>query len=165
MDFFFMFFSLLIVLSSLGVMLFENAIYALVSLLFVFFGVTGFFLLLGADFVAVAQIFVALAGIIILFLFSIVISRSTYNIRWKMPLQLKGFAVAISVLFFVCLIYIIKSIPWEVSLDLLAPRPTTARIGDLLLTEFVFPFHLVGVFIVVAIVGSVLFLRSEKGAE
>lgn len=61
--------SSLILAASIGVVVFQNPVYSALSLVFAMLGVAGIFALLGAHFLAVAQIVVYAGAIVVLFLF------------------------------------------------------------------------------------------------
>ncbi len=82
------------VASALGMLLSRNAVYAALFLIINFATVAVFYLLLGAPFIALAQVTVYAGAIMVLFLFVIMLlgaeqtGRSAKRLRWQRPLAL-----------------------------------------------------------------------------
>src|SRR6266436_6354060 len=92
----------------------HNIIYSAFSLLGCFAGVAGIYILLGADFVGVVQIFVYVGGITVLIIFAVMFTRHIGEIRatnqsmnWKLALPTIGVT-------FYMLCRVIQEAPWHV---------------------------------------------------
>jgi NADH:ubiquinone oxidoreductase subunit 6 (subunit J) len=122
-------------------------------------GFAGLYLHLGADFVGFTQIIVYIGGILILFLFGVMLTnRSDVPVRgessWRflVPGSIAGVAV---VLF---LVFIVARTPWNVH----APSPndpTSEAIGADFMSRYVLPFEAVSVLLLVAMVGATYVAR------
>ena len=73
--YFFYFFSVITVLSAIFVIFANNPVHSVLWLITSFFGVAGFFILLGAEFLAAIQILVYLASVGLVVLFGIMLTR------------------------------------------------------------------------------------------
>lgn len=128
------------------------AVWLAVSLL----GVAGLFLLLGAEFLFVAQIIVYIGGITLLFLFVIMLVNLDVAARarqfrglWPVMLLAAG-AIAAE------LILILARAPVGVFPRTGAPaQSNTDAIATLLLSKYWLPFELLSILLLVAIIGSV----------
>ena len=71
-------------LFSAGVVVFSrNIMYSAFSLLFTFFGVAGIYVLLNADFIAVAQLLIYVGGILVLLLFGVMLTNKVVSVDMK----------------------------------------------------------------------------------
>ena len=138
--------------------LFHSALFLILS----FFGVTGYYVLLSAGFLAVVQLMVYAGAIAILILFAIMFSRrpmapeSQANHQWWLSLPL-------SILLFIVLVVIVGSASWPVS----GAEPTgdvVKQLGVAFLGSYLIPFEVVSVLLSVAMIGAI-FLAREKTEE
>ena len=74
-DIVFWVFAILTVGSAAVVVSARSLIYSAFALLFTFFGVAGLYVLLGADFLAAAQLLVYVGGILVLLLFGVMLTH------------------------------------------------------------------------------------------
>ncbi len=138
-------------------------------LLFTLLAVAAIFVLGRADFVAASQIMVYAGGILILIIFSLLLTGETH--REILPFNRLGL---LSTVVGVCLasllmIYILKDVNFEQinqvsNPTILAsnqPFSTIKVIGTELLTTYLVAFELVGIFLLVILAGVAL-LNSEK---
>ncbi len=137
-----------------------SAVWLTVSLL----GVAGLFLLLGAEFLFVAQIILYIGGITLLFLFVIMlvnldasIQMSRFRKAWPIGvLAAAGFAGELVAL-------LAKGrFEWQATR---VSSGNTEAIADLLFSRYLVPFEIASVLLLVAIVGSVWMghQRERKG--
>ena len=131
------------------------------SLMACFTGVAGIYAMLGSDFLAVTQIIVYVGGIMVLVVFGVLLTD-------RLPVEFRqisretvvtGLAVALPVL--VALVWAVAGTKWPVR----EPAPpgaagTTAGIGKLLLTDYLFPFEFASVLLLVALVGAARLARG-----
>jgi NADH-quinone oxidoreductase subunit J len=129
--------------------------------MFTFFGVAGIYLLLGADFVAIVQLIVYVGGILILFLFGVMLTNKITNVEIKtgtiniVP-AIIGVGLLTGALLSAMIISSWKTFPSE------TPQPTTAIIGHMLLNEYVLVFELLGIILLIALIGAASIARRQK---
>ena len=82
-DFIFYLFAAVTIVSGLMVVSSGNIVRSAYYLLSTLFGISGLYVLLGADFVAVTQIMVYIGGILILILFGVMLTSDITNIEIK----------------------------------------------------------------------------------
>ncbi len=154
-------FAAITVLSAVFVVTTKNVIYSAFSLLLTFFGVSGIYVLLGADFLAVVQIMVYVGGILILLLFGVMLTNKITNVDIRtgtahlLPASLVIALLAgttVSIMIFTNW----KSEPAQV------PVTTTKAIGNLLLTQYVLIFELLGILLLIALIGAASIARRDK---
>jgi NADH-quinone oxidoreductase subunit J len=79
----FYFFAVITIVSAGIVVFSRNIIYSAFSLLFTFFGVAGLYVLLNADFIAVAQLLIYVGGILVLLLFGVMLTNNVISVDLK----------------------------------------------------------------------------------
>jgi len=147
----------------------RNVIYSAVGLLFAFFGVAAIYVLLGADFVAVAQILIYVGGILVLLIFGVMLSQKVTSVDIKNgAVQIVPAILVVGGVLFI-LIRVLLSTPWGAAsgrniqdVDLTAAvEPTTQQIGRLLMTEYLIPFEIVSVLLLGALIGAAFIARKD----
>src|SRR6185295_1305919 len=111
----------------------DNLVYSAFALLASLFGVAAMFAWLSADYLAITQLIVYVGGILVLFLFAVMLTNKITEVKDSNPLigVLPAAAICGGLLFL--LAYVAVKTPWPM---LAEPtyRETTAPIGNLLLT-------------------------------
>jgi len=158
-DFFFYIFAAVTLLPACVVVFSRNLLYSAFSLLFTLSGVAALYALLGADFLAVTQVLVYVGGILVLILFGIMFTQKVYDLRAEAMSFKRLRAAVIGAVVFVSLVGVVRSVPWPQAAR--APQPTSAGIGNLLLSEYLLPFEAISVLLLVVLVGAVLVGKKE----
>ncbi|MDI6401969.1 NADH-quinone oxidoreductase subunit J [Balneolaceae bacterium ANBcel3] len=162
--FLFYFFALLIIGSAAIMVFSKNIVHSAFALMFTLAGLAAFYALLYAGFVAVTQLLVYVGGILVIVLFGVMLTTRGYFEKIKtrtvhlLPAALFSMAIAI------ILITVFLSTEW-----ILAPLEeevfTVQGIGELLMTDYMLPFQVVGVLLLLAIIGAVLMATRVAGEE
>ena len=133
-------------------------IHAALCLVVAFVGIAAFFFLLGAEFVGLVQVFVYVGAVAVLIVFTILLTRrteeNTGGFNWG------GVVIALAV--FAGLIWVILQ---PSSLFVAAPpiEPLTVkRIGEVLMTDYVWPLQCVGLLLTAALIGGLILVMEEK---
>lgn len=162
--------SLAAVASALGMLLSRNAVYSALYLVLNFVTVAVFYLLLGAPFIAMAQITVYAGAIMVLFLFVIMLLGAdalpkSEVLPWQRPL-----AVVLSVLLGIEAAYLLITKARPVG-DILPPADAVnatenlQQLGIALFREYLLPFEVVSILLLVAMVGAIVLTKKEKGVR
>jgi NADH-quinone oxidoreductase subunit J len=133
-------------------------IHAALSFAVTFVGVAAFFFLLGAEFVGLVQVFVYIGAVAVLIVFTILLTRR--DLEKDRGFNWGGVAVAIAV--FAGLIWAILKTQ---SLSIAAPTIealTVKRIGEVLMTSYVWPLQCVGLLLTAALIGALILVMEEK---
>ena len=164
---FFLILSLIAVATALGMLLSRNAIYSALFLVLNFITVAVFYLLLGAPFIAMAQITVYAGAIMVLFLFVIMLLGAESLPRaevlpWQRPLAIVlGAALAIEAAF----IFITRARPTG---QIVPPEATVntpsslVDLGKVLFSTYLLPFEVTSILLLVAMVGAIVLVRKER---
>jgi NADH-quinone oxidoreductase subunit J len=166
--FIFYLFSSVTLLSAVAVVTVRNPIYSALFLILAFFSSAATWVLLEAEFLGVVLVLVYVGAVMVLFLFVIMmldIQIDTLKEGFIRYLPV-GLLVAIAVA--AEMILVVKSDVFKV--DIPAPAPlnvnNTEALGEVLYTEYVYPFEIAAVILVVAIIAAiVLTLRRRKGVK
>jgi NADH-quinone oxidoreductase subunit J len=131
----------------------RNAVLSAVWLTVSLMGVAGLFLLLGAEFLFVAQIIVYIGGITLLFLFVVMLinleaAMHIRQFRRGWPIFLLGGAGLAAEL-------IVATLRWPLANSKMGGAVSVTAMSDVLLTHYAVPFEVASVLLLVAIVGSV----------
>lgn len=137
----------------------QKVVHMVVSLAFTFLSVAGLFILLEAEFLAVAQVLIYGGAVTIVMLFGIMLTRHSDRDERRRPAQkwLSGLFVAA---FFVIALGVINTMSWtpeKVSLV----EDNVVEIGKALFAEYVIPFELTSVLLLVALVGAIILARGD----
>jgi len=154
-------FAAITVISAALVVLSRSLIYSAFSLLFTFFGVAGLYVFLGADFLAATQMVIYVGGILVLLLFGVMLTHKLYNLDLKTQTFqfVPGLLAAAAV--FVTLLLVIGRTRWAGGQPR-ALNPTTAQIGELFMKDYILPFEVASVFLLVALIGAAMIVRKKS---
>src|SRR5947199_1997908 len=136
----------------------QKLIHAALSFAVTFVGVAAFFFLLGAEFVGLVQVFVYIGAVAVLIVFTILLTRR--DVEKERGFNWSGVVVAIAVFG-----GLIPAIFKTQSLSVAAPEIpalTVKRIGEVLMTNYVWPLQCVGLLLTAALVGALILVMEEK---
>lgn len=168
--------SVLAVMGGLSLLLLRSPVYCALALVGTFFCVAGIFVLLNNEFVAAIQILIYAGAIMVLFLFVIMLlnlrADGEFTVKWTFP---KVFGLAMSAGILAQLVGVFHSPAAKIGpmgaydAQRIASEGATEIIGTLLFTDFVLPFEVISVLLMVAIMGAVVLAKrrepDEKGGE
>ncbi|MDP4199513.1 MAG: NADH-quinone oxidoreductase subunit J [Bacteroidota bacterium] len=193
-DIFFYLFAIAIVTSAVLVAFSRNIVHAAFSLLFTFFGIAGIYVILSADFIAIAQLLIYVGGILVLLVFGVMLTNrvSNIDIRAAVRSRIPALILCGALLFLIASLTIsghwirYDQPPWNRSpwshdavqqvtsqvqgtpreiLDKNGSEGTASEIGKLAMTDYVLPFELVSVVLLVALIGAATIARQDKSVS
>jgi NADH-quinone oxidoreductase subunit J len=138
----------------------RNLIRAALALTTVLGGVAMMYALLGADFLAVAQLVVYVGAIMVLIIFAIFMTPGQIDVPGLVGRGQRLGALAVSVGIGAISIWVVISTPWKVR-DSLVDLPTAEAIGGLMLTRYVLPFEIASILLTVALIGAIVIARED----
>jgi len=156
------------VLSAIGLLVSRSAIYAALFLVLNFAAVAVYYLVLGAPFIAMAQVTVYAGAIMVLFLFVIMLLGAErlppgQALPWQRPLAI-GLAVVLLAEAGLLLVQRLK-----ITAVLLNPAPevnssaSLVALGKALFQMYLLPFEVTSVLLLVAMIGVIVLAKREKG--
>ena len=160
-DVIFYLFATITIVSGIFVVNSKNIVHAAFSLLLTFFGVAGIYVLLGADFLAVVQIMVYVGGILILLIFGVMLTNKITNVEIRSgSIQVIPAVIGLAV-FSAILLWIMTTTNWK-SESFELPFTTSIEIGQVLLSQYVLIFELLGILLLIALIGAASIARRDK---
>lgn len=160
-DIIFYIFAAITILSALFVVTTRNIVHSAFYLLFTFFGVAGIYVLLGADFIAIAQIMVYVGGILILILFGVMLTNKITGVEIRTgTVQMLPAAIGVG-LFMGAVVSVMIWTNWKSEPGII-PLSTTKDLGHLLINDYVLIFELLGILLLVALIGAASIARRDK---
>jgi len=155
-------FAFLVVGGALFCVIERSVVRSAFSLLATFGGTAGLFLLLGADFLAVAQILIYVGGILALILFGVMLTPPDLGER-KLPRVLAGLGLIGAATAWVGA-KVALSVRWAEAPQLPEPRGHAREIGVGFLApdQYLVPFELAAVLLTVALVAAVYIARRRR---
>nr|YP_009732911.1 NADH-plastoquinone oxidoreductase subunit 6 [Diphyscium foliosum]QHU77253.1 NADH-plastoquinone oxidoreductase subunit 6 [Diphyscium foliosum] len=163
-----------IILGSLGVVLLTNIVHSAFFLGFVFFCISLLYFSLNADFVAAAQILIYVGAVNVLIVFAVMLINKPQSSK-----IFPSWTIGDKLTFIICLgtFFLLSTIVLNTSWSKITPitelnnileedfTQNVQRIGYLLLTQFLLPFELLSIVLLVALIGAIVIARQEKMIE
>jgi len=163
--------AVLAVISALIMVLHKNPVYSAVFLILTFFALAGCYYLLEAPFLSIVQVIVYAGAIMVLFLFVIMLLQVKEEMR--LPVN-KPFQIGFSVLFAAMLLAQLLLIVLAAGPLLSGAGPGaggTAALGHVealglaLFTDYIYPFEIASLLLLVGIIGAILMGRKKLPNE
>jgi NADH-quinone oxidoreductase subunit J len=138
----------------------RHPIHSALSLIVVMVALAGEYLLLGAEFIAAVQIIVYAGAIMVLFVFVIMLLNAGLEERTNLSRIARWLGLPVAAI-------LLAELAWAVRRGSMAagnlPSGTvsTSHLSTLLFRDYVFPFELTSVLILVAIMGAIALAKRE----
>ena len=153
--------------SALGMLLSKSAVYAALYLVINFGTVAVFYVQLNAPFIAMSQVSVYAGAIMVLFLFVIMLLGTERLPRSNVLPWQKPTAIVLAILLVgetVFLLFLRDGTAGTI------PQPieifgTPQGVGRVLFNQYLLPFEITSVLLLVAMVGAIVLTRGEKGGR
>jgi NADH-quinone oxidoreductase subunit J len=161
----FIFLAILAIATALGLVISKNTVNSALFLVLNMVSLSGVYLLLQAQFLAVIQVLVYAGAIMVLFLFVIMLLNvdNEQNLFNKFRVKyFVGFLFGVAV--FAQLIYSIGSFSdtLPVVSEQMAQAGTVEAIGDVLFTKYKLPFHLIALLLTAAVNGALMVAQLKN---
>jgi NAD(P)H-quinone oxidoreductase subunit 6 len=149
--------------AAMGVVLFSNIVYSAFLLGGVFISIAGMYILLNADFVAAAQILIYVGAVNVLILFAIMLVNKGEDFA---PLPnawfRKGATAVVCAGLFVLLSTMVLATPWAIETTVPnTGESSIVQIAKHFFSDFLLPFELASVLLLMAMVGAIILARRE----
>ncbi len=159
--------ALISISTALGMLMSRNAIYSALFLVLNFVTVAVFYLLLGAPFIAMAQVTVYAGAIMVLFLFVIMLLGAeslpqAEVLPWQRPL-----AITLAILLVGEAAYLLVTRARPAG-DVLPPEAAINTMDNLrqmgmsLFNQYLLPFEVTSILLLVSMVGAIVLIRKDK---
>jgi NADH-quinone oxidoreductase subunit J len=168
---FFYLFSAIMVASALMVIAARNPVHSVLFLILAFVNAAGLFILLGAEFLAMILVIVYVGAVAVLFLFVVMMLDVDFAELKEGFLQYLPIGGLIGLVVLIELVLILGTwtlgeSPAGLASPLAAGLSNTASIGQILYTQYLYPFQAAGLVLLTAMIGAiVLTLRHKVGVK
>ena len=148
--------------AALGVVLFSNIVYSAFLLGLVFVSMSGMYILLNAAFVAAAQILIYVGAVNVLILFGIMLVNKRQDFTPVQNAWLGKVATgAVCLGIFALLGTMVLATPWTISTVTPIGDGAVVVIGKHFFTDYLLPFELASVLLLMALVGAIVLARRD----
>ncbi len=144
---------------GLGVVATRNVVHAALFLLLSLIAVAGLYLLLFAEFLALAQVLIYGGAIIIVLLFAIMLTKTkeypriSDNRQWPLAILASGAVFGVVATAFL----------WKRPPESEPQGPGLSALGDTLFTDWALPFEIASLVLLVALIGAIIIAREGGG--
>lgn len=136
----------------------KNLVRSGFALLLTFFGVAGLYALLEADFVAALQLLIYVGGILVLFMFAVMLTHKISDVNLSNESSPQRAAFAAVYVLWVFLVYVILATKWPEAPQF-GRTATVEELGRGLMTTWLLPFEVVSLLLLVALIGAAYLAR------
>jgi NADH-quinone oxidoreductase subunit J len=161
---FFYTFALLAIGGAIATVTRRSAVHSALSLIVSLLGVAGLFLLLQAEFLFAVQIVLYIGGIVVLFLFVIMLVNLDEAARQRQFSRTWALGALCALLVGVQTVALLAGSGWlrlPPAVTPSAPKGNVEGLADVLFSRYLLPFELVSLLLLAAIAGSVLLARRR----
>ncbi len=164
---FFYIFAVVAVLSAIAVISVRNPVHSALYLIVCFLQVAAIFILLRSPFLAAVQVFIYVGAVMVLFLFAVMvldIGKESFGEHMHSQAIPAGITV----------IGLLAVFGWLISKGKITAQPgiyteevlakNTEVVGKSLYTQYIFPFEVVSLLLLIALVGAIVLVMKEKRA-
>lgn len=162
---FFYIFALVAIVSAVLVVSVRNAVHSAFYLIICLLQVAAIFILLRSPFLAAVQVFIYVGAVMVLFLFAVMVldigrekTKDYIHSQW-LP------AVGVIIALLLVLGYMVKGGKLSAELGIYNEAvlaKNTEVIGKALFTQYIFPFEVVSLLLLVALVGAIVLVMKDK---
>jgi NADH-quinone oxidoreductase subunit J len=159
----FYFFAILLVFAASMVITVKNPVHAALFLVLAFFSSAAIWLLLEAEFLAIALVLVYVGAVMVLFLFVVMmldVNLAELRAGFTKYLPVGGF---VALLMMVAMSWVVGSRYFNREVS---PHPAdysnTLELGKVLYTDYIYPFEIAAIILLVAIVAAIALTMRER---
>lgn len=140
----------------------RTLVYSAFALIGTFLGVAAAFVLLSADFVGLAQVMVYAGGILVLTIFAVMLTAKIESAGTTNPLVNYKAVIPLTVVLIGFLSYVMMTDKWAVKApDAVVHASTIVVLGNRLLTDYLLPFELISLLLLMSMVGAAIISRRQ----
>ncbi|KJU83976.1 NADH-ubiquinone/plastoquinone oxidoreductase chain 6 [Candidatus Magnetobacterium bavaricum] len=165
---FFLYLASVCVLVSVLTVTRRDVMHAVLFMLLLFFHVAGLYLFLNAEFLAAIQVIIYAGAIMVLFLFVVML----LNLRddEKSPQYIRQWPVGLVAALGTMFVFVMATFslstgehgPWTI--DIIRTMTHTSAIGRVMFTQYLLPFEIASVILLVAIIGAIVLAKKRLKA-
>ncbi len=162
---FFGYFAAIITILSLLVVTRKNPVHSVMWMLLMFFHIAGMYLFLNAEFIAAIQVIVYAGAILVLFLFVVLLLNLREELATKRFIGSWPLGFIISSIILVSILAALRSfvpgMAGKYTVAFLQSETPTKVLGQVLYTEYLFPFEIASLILLIAIIGAIVLAKRR----
>ncbi len=159
-------FGLILIASAVSVITVKNPVHAALFLVLGFFSSAAIWLLLQAEFLAIALVIVYVGAVMVLFLFVVMMLDINLSKLREGFVNYMPVATIVGILILVEMIFVVGAWPEVTSSEIATNIPNTVALGKVLYTNYVYPFEIAAVILLVAMIAAIaLTMRPHTRAK
>lgn len=143
----------------------EKVMHMVLSLVLTFLSIAGLYMMLWAEFVGVVQILIYSGAVTIIMIFGIMLTK--HNDEQVKRSSLRSILVFLAVLVFGGILYFaVNNVDFTQqgkAVELYSEN--TKQIGKLLYTEYIIPFEITSILLLVALIGAIILAKNDNEEE
>ena len=139
----------------------DNVIHGALYLVITLAMVGGVYLLLAAEFVAWVQIVIYVGAIVVLLLFSLMLTKAPIG-REALDNQQRGLSFLVAAGVLAGLIFLIQDAFPYGGAKIRLEQTTAEQIGESIFSSFVLPFEVVSILLLAALIGAIALARRDE---
>lgn len=162
---FFGYFAVVMVVLSILIITRKNPVHSILLMLVLFFQIAGLYLFLNAEFLAAVQLILYAGAILVLFLFVIMmlnlreeLTTDRFAGEWTLGVSIGGL---ILVLILFATSKFVQGPAGQYTIEAIKAETHTKALGKVLYTEFLLPFEMASLILLVAIVGAIVLAKKR----
>ena len=155
--------------SALGVVISRNVVRMAVCLLFTLAGVAGLYFLLNAEFLAAVQLVVYAGGTLILIVFGVMLTSKSPFSRFEPKMPEVVVSISIGAILLIALVMAVRSQKFPSAVTVAESgaaggevRYPLDRLGQALLGDYLLPFEIVSVLLLVVMIGAAYLAKARR---
>lgn len=150
------------VLGALAIIVFRNLLYNALGLLVCLVSIAGLFGILQAEFLAATQLMIYAGGILVLILFGIILTNRVAGKKWDVGSRHKIAGTLVTSGIAYLLIRAFRQTDFALNQPAPMAENQARQVGQLLMSDYVAPFEVSGIVLLVCLVGAALTASAYK---
>lgn len=159
-------FAIILIGAAFSVITVKNPVHAALFLVLAFFSSAAIWLLLQAEFLAIALVLVYVGAVMVLFLFVVMMLDINFSKLREGFVNYLPVAIIVGALILVEMIFVVSAWPQVSSAEVATNIPNTVALGKVLYTNYVYPFEIAAAILLVAMIAAIaLTMRPHTRAK
>jgi NADH-quinone oxidoreductase subunit J len=162
---FFGYFAAAIIVLSILVITRKNPVHSVMWMLLLFFNIASMYLFLNAEFIAAIQVIVYAGAILVLFLFVVLLLNLRDELNTERFIGSWPAGLVIAATIFVSLAGALSKMETgykgNFTVELIQKVTHTKALGQILYTEYLFPFEIASLVLLIAVIGAIVLAKKR----
>lgn len=164
-DFLFYFFELFAIVSAACIVFTRNVFYGALYLIISLLCVAALYVLSGAEFLAVTQILIYVGGILVVIVFGVMLTSRITGRPLVVQHGNKFIGTVIAILLAGLLVFAFSKASFAIRSGVVPGGTDLKAIGGGLMTNYLLPFEIAGVLLLIALIGAIVISASAKSEK